>query len=237
MANTTKLDLPLLAAAQAQKHITMNEALTRLDAAFQMGVKSCTTSVPPVTFEEGDAYLVPVGAVNEWSGEANNLAFSLNGGWDFLAPRPGWQIWVEDSAERLSFGGDRWSADVLAASAHGAALRAEVIEADVEVENAGASILSSLTIPASTSVWGVTGRVISGFSGSLTHWSLGVEGGEDRYGSQISPEAGAWLRGLSGQPMAYYEPVPLKITAIGGDIGTGTVRLAIHLMRFDLPRA
>ena len=36
MAETAKLTLPLLEAAQAQKHVTVNEALVRLDAAAHL---------------------------------------------------------------------------------------------------------------------------------------------------------------------------------------------------------
>ena len=35
MASTAQLALPLVAPAQAQKHVTVNEALARLDAAAQ----------------------------------------------------------------------------------------------------------------------------------------------------------------------------------------------------------
>ena len=36
MAKTAQLDLPLVMPAQAQKHVTVNEALARLDAAAQL---------------------------------------------------------------------------------------------------------------------------------------------------------------------------------------------------------
>ena len=36
MARTAQLDLPLVMPAQAQKHVTVNEALARLDAAAQL---------------------------------------------------------------------------------------------------------------------------------------------------------------------------------------------------------
>ena len=40
MADTTNLTLPLLAASQAQKHVTVNEALTRLDGMVQLTLRS-----------------------------------------------------------------------------------------------------------------------------------------------------------------------------------------------------
>lgn len=40
MARTTQLGLPLVLPSQAQKHVTVNEALVRIDAATQLSVRS-----------------------------------------------------------------------------------------------------------------------------------------------------------------------------------------------------
>ena len=42
MAETANLDLPLLAAGQAGKHITVNEALTRIDQLVMLGDNPAT---------------------------------------------------------------------------------------------------------------------------------------------------------------------------------------------------
>jgi UDP-N-acetylmuramyl tripeptide synthase len=44
---SARLGLPYLAAGQLQKHVTLNEALTRLDALTQMAVVSRTTTAQP----------------------------------------------------------------------------------------------------------------------------------------------------------------------------------------------
>lgn len=46
MADTTNLALPLLAAAQAQKHVTHNAALVDLSAPVQLAVLNRTTATP-----------------------------------------------------------------------------------------------------------------------------------------------------------------------------------------------
>lgn len=49
MSQSTRLQLPFLAAGQAQKHVTVNETLLRLDALVQLAAKSAaTTSQPPL---------------------------------------------------------------------------------------------------------------------------------------------------------------------------------------------
>ncbi|MFC5421815.1 DUF2793 domain-containing protein [Bosea eneae] len=49
MSDTPRLGLPLLAAGQAQKHVTHNDALMRLDALVHLVVSSRTQTVPPAS--------------------------------------------------------------------------------------------------------------------------------------------------------------------------------------------
>lgn len=234
MTDTANLKLPLVAAAQAQKHVTVNEALSRIDAALQLTVESRTQTTPPTLVEDGVAYLVPVGAVNDWSGHEEELAFHINGGWDFITPRVGWSVFVRDESARVTFGADRWLPNALAFSPQNAAMQAQVIEFDFDL-TAGAFAVTGPVIPASSVVFGVTGRVITAISGTLSEWELGVPGSDARYGSGLGMAAGSWLRGITGQPLTYYSPTALKLTATGGDFAAGTVRLAIHTMQFSLP--
>jgi hypothetical protein len=58
MSETIHLALPYIAASQAQKHVTHNEALRMLDALVMLSVKDRDLSAPPGSPEEGDRYLV-----------------------------------------------------------------------------------------------------------------------------------------------------------------------------------
>ena len=102
------LDLPLLAPSQAQKHVTHNEALERLDALVQLSVLSATEDEPPAQPEEGDRYLLPAGASGAWSGRAGDLAVFANGAWLFLEPQAGWLAWVRDLSHALRHDGTNW---------------------------------------------------------------------------------------------------------------------------------
>jgi len=55
MTETNQFQLPLVQASQAQKHVTVNEALARLDAAAQLRLESIVIAVPPVTATDGEA--------------------------------------------------------------------------------------------------------------------------------------------------------------------------------------
>lgn len=80
MTDTAKLGLPLIQAAQAQKHVTVNEALARIDALVQLTLGSVTLTAPPGVPGEGDAYGVPAGATGGWAGKDRQVALYLNGG-------------------------------------------------------------------------------------------------------------------------------------------------------------
>lgn len=236
MAETATLKLPLIAPAQAQKHVTVNEALARIDAALQLSVVSRSLAIPPTPVEEGSVYLVPAGGANDWFGKDGALAFALNGGWDFLDPMPGWRVYVADEATHLSFDGVGWQDNILSSTPFGAAMRAETIEFDFDL-SAGPDAVTGFVIPKASVVMAVTGRVIADLTGSLSDWSLGVDVSANRYGSGLGLLAGSYVEGLTGQPQAYYTNTQLKLTANGGDFAAGTVRLAVHVLRFELPRA
>lgn len=105
-----KLDLPYLQPNQAQKHVTMNEALRRLDAIVQLSVLSATVGVQPTEPGNGDRYVLPAGATGtDWSGlaEGSLVAFQ-DGAWLVYAPQPGWRTYVEDTGEHLVWRDDGW---------------------------------------------------------------------------------------------------------------------------------
>ena len=108
MPDTTRLGLPLVAPAQAQKHVTVNEALSRLDALAHLSLASVGGTVPPGSPVEGEVHGVGAGATGDWTGQDGLLAVYLNGGWAFLAPATGWQGWSEADGARVAFDGVDW---------------------------------------------------------------------------------------------------------------------------------
>ena len=88
MSETPNLGLPLLAAAQAQKHVTHNEALLALDALVQCAVLDRDLGAPPSTPAEGDRYIVASSPSGAWAGHPGEVAAFAAGAWSFHAPRP-----------------------------------------------------------------------------------------------------------------------------------------------------
>jgi hypothetical protein len=108
MTSTPHLALPLIAAAQAQKHVTHNEALASLDALVQLAVKERNRAAPPAAPEEGDRFLIGANATGAFAGHEGEVALFDLGIWRFFAPRPGWRAYVENEDLVVVFNGQEW---------------------------------------------------------------------------------------------------------------------------------
>ncbi|PIE14916.1 MAG: hypothetical protein CSA70_00765 [Rhodobacterales bacterium] len=105
---TTHLLLPYILAAQAQKHVTHNEALKLLDGLVQLSILDRDLAAPPASPTDGDRYIVGAGATGDWAGWDLNVALWTDGAWLRLPPRTGWRAWIEDEAVLLVYDGAGW---------------------------------------------------------------------------------------------------------------------------------
>ena len=109
MNATSNLNLPYIAPAQAQKHVTHNEAIRMLDAVAQAGVLDRHLTSPPAAPAEGDRYIVAAAGGGAWAGRDHALAAWQDGAWAFYDPRPGWLVWVIDENALLVWDGASWA--------------------------------------------------------------------------------------------------------------------------------
>lgn len=110
MSNSSRLALPYLAAGQAQKHVTVNESLLRLDALVQLSAVSATTGAQPGAPADGDIYLLPSGKTGTaWGAMADGaLAYYRDGVWEALTPKPGWCCYAQDADALYARGASTW---------------------------------------------------------------------------------------------------------------------------------
>jgi hypothetical protein len=108
--DTTILSLPLILPAQAQKHVTHNEALVKLDLMVQLAVINRTLVTPPALPVIGDRHIVAAGATGPWVGQAGRIAMYTQAGWQFTQPLPGWQAYVMAESQMAFFNGLAWNA-------------------------------------------------------------------------------------------------------------------------------
>lgn len=234
MIETTALGLPLLQPAQAQKHVTVNEALTVLDGLVQLRIASTALSTPPAAVD-GMVYAVPAGANGDWAGQDGRLAIAQGGGWTFVTPQVGWQGWRVDTGHAVTFDGTFWVGAPVSRDAHGAALRFETISFDHSVGSGSVSTTATV-IPGNSMIHAVSARVVSALTGSLTSWRLGDGGQDNRYGNGMGLAVGSYAEGLLGAPMTVYSDTPLVVSANGGAFSGGVIRIAAHVLTLDLPQ-
>lgn len=106
--STIRLALPLLAAGQAQKEVSHNEALTRIDLAAHASVIAIGTEVPPEDPEPGQCWVLGESPTGAWSGHADAIAGWTEGGWRLLEPCEGMRVWIEESEAFALFTGGGW---------------------------------------------------------------------------------------------------------------------------------
>ena len=104
------LSLPLILPAQAQKHVTHNEALRLLDVMVQLAVLNRNLSGAPALPAIGDRHIVAAGAVGAWAGQVGKIALYTVTGWQFFAPLAGWQAHVLAEGVTVVFSGLVWAA-------------------------------------------------------------------------------------------------------------------------------
>lgn len=108
MDHTPNLGLPYIMAAQAQKHVTHNEAIRALDAILHLAVHDRDLTGPPASPADGDRYIVAASATDAWSGHDHEIAAFQDGAWMFYPPREGWIAWLSDDNAAVVWDGTSW---------------------------------------------------------------------------------------------------------------------------------
>lgn len=107
---TARLFLPLLAAGQAQKEMTHNEALTILDLLVQAAAERMDAEIPPEDPAPGQLWILGNDPVGDWAGNAHAVAAWTEGGWRFCPAREGMALWLSDNEVLARFRDGGWVA-------------------------------------------------------------------------------------------------------------------------------
>ncbi|WP_411839312.1 DUF2793 domain-containing protein [Paracoccus sp. ME4] len=233
-SETTRLKMALLQPAQAQKHVTVNEALMRLDGMVNLVLQSVSVTTPPGAVLDGQCWGVPVGAQAAWAGQGGKVAVGANGGWIFLPPQRGMRAFVADRGVEAIHDGIGWSVGAMSLGTGGSGLSVGMAEGEV-VLTSGATATTPVFIPSGAMVIGAVARVTTAITGTATGWRLGTTGALNRFGQGLGKQQGSWARGMLGSPMTYYAAEPLIVTAEGGTFTAGRIALAVHWLELRLP--
>ncbi|WP_417625778.1 DUF2793 domain-containing protein [Pararhodobacter aggregans] len=219
--HSPRLDLPYLQSAQAQKHVTHNEALRILDMVTQLTLVALDQTVPPALPQEGEVYALGLGASGDWLGHDGDLALLADGYWHFVTPQPGWMATLAGTDVLRLWTGSAWVAPAgpvlqnlpgvgvnttsdalnrLAVASPNTLLSHEGAGHQLKINKASASETASLLFQDDWS-----GRAEMGLAG------------DDDFHIKVSADGSSWHEALSI------------------DAGTGTVALALAPMaRLDL---
>ena len=195
------LGLPYLQPSQAQKHVTHNEALARLDAVTQLSVAAPGPSVPPAAPAEGERFIVGPGAGGDWTGRDRQIAIHLDGAWSFTPPLPGWGALLRDSGTLVRFDGSEWTP-------------VHASKAETFGINAQANTVNRLSVAAPATLLNhdgddhrlVVNKAGSGDTASLlfqSGWAGRAEVGligEDAFVIKLSPDGSTWQTALRLDP-------------------------------------
>lgn len=110
MSDTTpNLVLPFIMPAQAQKHVTHNEAIELLDTIVQLTLENTGATTPPSAALEGQAWALGAAPSGAWAGQGGKIAAWRGGGWLFATPREGWIGWVKGASALQVYSGSAWA--------------------------------------------------------------------------------------------------------------------------------
>ncbi|WP_170311937.1 DUF2793 domain-containing protein [Sulfitobacter sabulilitoris] len=200
-----KLALPFIQPAQAQKHVTHNEAIRRLDVLVQAVVEDRSLTLPPAAPDEGACFIVADGSTGAWAGRDGEIAVFHGDSWQFISPRTGWSAYVVSQGTRVTYTDEGWqdgaSAQLLAArlgiSADPDATNRLSVSSPATLFNhagAGHQLKLNKAGPADTASL----LFQSGFSGRA---EMGLAG-EDGWSLKVSADGTTWNQALRVDPVA-----------------------------------
>ncbi|MGL4440928.1 MAG: DUF2793 domain-containing protein [Bosea sp. (in: a-proteobacteria)] len=207
MSDTTlRHRLPLLAAAQAQKHVTHNEALSIIDTLLNLRLKSRGFNVPPASPVTGECHIVGSVPTAAWTGQAAMLAVWSENAWLFHQPQAGWLASTTNPQKLEIFDGAIWREAMSVVSTLGinatpdaanpVVMRVNNILATATLQAEGGNGDVRLKINRELSTDTASLLFQSGFSGRA---EMGIVG-SDQFSIKVSPDANTWHDALAIAP-------------------------------------
>lgn len=205
MSRSPALDLPYVMPTQAQKHVTVNAALSQLDVLVQMRLDGLDHVTPPALPAAGALYGVGLGATAEFAGQDGQIARWADDAWGFFAPLEG-QLALDLAGGRLViWRAGQWRAPELGqldelgiGTAPDATNRFALAAAASLFSHAGSDHRMVLNKAASGDTVSVMFQ--SGWSGRA---EMGLTG-QDGFALKLSPDGSSWSEVLRADPATGY---------------------------------
>ncbi len=232
MTDTANLALPYIEAAQAQKHVTHNEALDLLDTLVQMAVESRALTVPPSSPVSGQCYIPAAGATGAWSGWDGALAVFRDGAWSRIVPVSGMKAWLRSERLTLTYEDGAWR-DGIALTQHGGRVTLRAKEEELPLSGAFVETSDAAFIGNRAIVLGVAARTTQAITGASSY-DVGISGEQNKFGGSLGIALNASNIGVIG-PTAFYADSKVRVTANGANFTAGKVRLICYFLEMTAP--
>ena len=196
------LSLPLILPAQAQKHVTHNEALRLLDVMVQLAVLNRNLSAAPALPAIGDRHIVATAAVGAWAGKVGKIALFTVTGWQFFTPLAGWQAHILAESVTVVYSGLVWAAPPVQSTAPIFGVNATADATNRLTVQSAATLLShngaGHQVKVNKAAVGNTASLLfqTGFSGRA---EMGLAG-NDAFSIKVSPDGTVFNDALSADP-------------------------------------
>lgn len=226
---SARLNLPFIAPAQAQKHVTHNEALVMLDTLVQTGVIAFDLTAPPTSPAEGALYGVGDNPTGDWVGQAGNFAVLQNGGWMFLEPQDGWRAWDIATSQLKVFTNGAWTALLAAGQLDGLGINTAWDETNRLAVQSDAALFTNpagshqLKINKADTTDTASMLFQSAYIG---HAEMGLSGGLS-FAIKVSADGSTWTEALSADPMTGAISTPAVVLP-SGDVQAALDELALR---------
>lgn len=243
MDQTPHLALPYLAAAQAQKHVTVNEALARLDALVAVSVAGPVADAPPQAPVEGARYAIGRAPEAAWADRAGAIATWRDGEWEFLAPPSGLIVHDASTGALLVHDGEGFAALAGAGPGAGGGSGESLERLGI---NAPADDPNRLAVASDASLFtheggdhrlainkagpGDTASLVlqQGYSGRA---EIGLAG-NDRLAFKVSPDGAAWREAIAVDPATGHVGINAEPTE-RLRLARGNLRIGWNLINAD----
>lgn len=199
---SARLSLPYLLPAQAQKHVTHNEALARLDLLVQLAVEGIGAAAPPPVPTEGQIWALGPAATGAWTGQPGGTLAAWDGvAWVFVPPQEGYLALDKASGALMHWTGSDWD-------------RPDLANLDGLGVNTACDAVNRLAVASDASLFSHDGaghqlklnKAASGDTGSVlfqTGWSGRAEigtAGNDGFAIKTSADGSAWTTAMAFDP-------------------------------------
>lgn len=238
------LSLPFIQPAQAQKHVTHNEAIELLDVIVQLRLEDIGIDTPAASPAEGQSWAIGSAPTGAWTGYDGQIASWRSGGWLFVAPQAGWLAWIAAIGETRIFDGTIWGPSggtpalenlpgVGVNATSDAGNRLSVSSPAVLLNHEGAGHQVKINKATTTD----TGSLLyqTGFSGRA---EMGLTGSDD-FSVRSSADGSSWTTAMSipaatgavrVEQLLQIAPGPTPATGVAGDVyfDSTTMKLRCH---------